>query len=84
MRETTAIDLAKKGEKVLFFDTFPLDIVPKMVPLRIEKLTNKEIDMYKRKLAYIRSWENIEDLNGIDKFIVTHFAHWYLVRIYEG
>lgn len=72
----------KSGDKILMFvGQFPIDTIPKIKPIRIEKLNSKERDMYKKKIAYVNEWQ---EWGGINKFLVETLGEWYLVRIYES
>ena len=72
----------QEGEKILLFvDQFPIETIPKMKPILIEKLNHKEQKLYKAKYVYVSEWENWD---GINKFLMTSFNNWYLVRIYES
>ena len=72
----------QEGEKILLFvDRFPIETIPKMKPILIEKLNHKEQKLYEAKCVYVSEWENWD---GINKFLMTSFNNWYLVRIYEN
>jgi len=75
------------GELIMQFDAFPIHQVPLMRPLMIEKLNKNEIKMYQDKVVqkavyiYFRDRDEIDNWEGIRKFIVVWLNEWYLVRI---
>jgi len=87
MNETLSEEIFEeitKGKKIMLFNAFPIDFVPKMTPLIIEKLNNNERKMYEPKAYYFPLWRNIEDWSSINKFLVAWCGELFLVRMYEN
>lgn len=74
----------RNGDYILAFTGFPLVSIPKMTPLRIERLSANEANIYKDKLMHQDHMAKTQDWKGIHKFIVKDYGIWYLVRIYES
>lgn len=70
------------GEKIMLFLAFPIEQLPNMSKMRIEKLTENEKKLYEGKTIYIQTWREVS-WEGVNKFLVVKHANLYLVRIYE-
>ena len=69
------------GKFIPQFNSFPLNQIPLMRPLMIEKLNKNEIKMYQDKTVYFREIDRIDSWGVVRKFIVVSLNEWYLVRI---
>ena len=69
-----------QGKKIMLFSAFPIDYIPKMKPIIIEKLNDEEQKMYEKKAYYMSLWKNIENWSAVKKFLVSWAGEIFLVR----
>jgi len=66
------------NKKIHAFTSFPISEIPKMQPIIIEKLSDKEKKLYEYNMEVVAPGED-PDWGNIKRFIVLDLD-WYLVR----